>query len=97
MSSPLMLSVSIHNYISFHILRGVSSTTSTIPTIPEDEEMETQPQMNKIDLWLKFNDTIVEEFQFADSVLETECFGGSIKTNSSDPCKTDRYRQTHIN
>ena len=74
----------------------MSSSTSTIPTIPEEEEMETQPQINKIDLWLKFNDTIVEEFQFADSVLETECFGGSIKTNSSDPCETDRQTDIYV-
>ena len=35
--------------------------------------------------WLKFNDTIVEEFAMTDSALEAECFGGSIKTSSTDP------------
>ncbi len=55
--------------------------------IPEDEEMEVTKQPSHVlERWLKFNDTLVEEFVFTDSLLEAECFGGAIKTTSSDPC-----------
>ena len=29
--------------------------------------------------WLRFNDTLVDEFVLHDSALEAECFGGSYK------------------
>ncbi len=32
--------------------------------------------------WLRFNDTIVDEFVLNDSTLEAECFGGSYKTKA---------------
>ena len=61
----------------------------TSQTIPEEEEMDTTQSSpgESEDRWLKFNDTLVEEFVFTDSLLEAECFGGTIKTSSADPCK----------
>ena len=44
------------------------------------------PSSETLDRWIKFNDTIVEEFVFTDTLLEAECFGGTIKTTTSDPC-----------
>ena len=51
-------------------------------SVIEEEEVD---DGHRISRWLKFNDTIVEEFAMTDSALEAECFGGSIKTSSSDP------------
>ncbi|XP_064624443.1 ubiquitin carboxyl-terminal hydrolase 24-like isoform X2 [Lineus longissimus] len=46
--------------------------------------------------WLKFNDTIVEEFEMTDAALEAECFGGTYKANvyeqSSSSYPEDRLR-----
>ena len=61
--------------------------------------METvQQPTNQIEeeRWLKFNDTIVEEFLLMDSTLESECFGGSIKSNTADPCKHCIYSGTSL-
>ncbi len=76
------------------VTQSLSHDHDVITTIPEEEEMEvtTQQQQQQqsvpesLDRWLKFNDTLVEEFVFTDALLETECFGGAIKTSSSDPC-----------
>ena len=63
------------------------------PTIPEEEEMETVvPRLplppaeteKEEEQWLKFNDTLVEEFIINESTLETECFGGSVRSSSSE-------------
>ena len=75
----------------FFFYRKVAPPEEKIITssIPEEEEMEvakpSPPQVPS--RWVKFNDTIVEEFVFTDAVLEAECFGGTIKTTSSDPSK----------
>ncbi|XP_019859988.1 PREDICTED: ubiquitin carboxyl-terminal hydrolase 24-like [Amphimedon queenslandica] len=64
------------------------------PTIPEEEEMETiqlhplQEEEKEEEQWLKFNDTLVERFIIDEFTLETECFGGSVRSNSSDPVHT---------
>lgn len=64
-------------------------------SIIDEEEPDDSRHISR---WLKFNDTIVEEFAMTDSALEAECFGGSIKTSSSDPRElpvalgTGRYR-----
>lgn len=50
---------------------------------PPDDKEDTPPPVNR---WLRFNDTVVEEYVFTDVLLEAECFGGSIKTSSADPC-----------
>ena len=37
--------------------------------------------------WFKFNDTIVEEFEMSDAMLEAECFGGTYKAKVYDNSK----------
>lgn len=34
--------------------------------------------------WLRFNDTVVDEFAMNQASLESECFGGSYKAKTSD-------------
>ena len=47
--------------------------------------METVQPLTLEEVWLKFNDTVVEEFAMTENTMEAECFGGSLKTNTSDP------------
>ena len=47
--------------------------------------METVQPLTSEEIWLKFNDTVVEEFAMTENTMESECFGGSLKTNTSDP------------
>ena len=54
--------------------------TSTSSAIPEEEEV----LQGSADRWLKFNDTLVEEFDLNDHTLESECFGGSLKNSNSE-------------
>lgn len=72
---------------------AVTPLNKATPTIPEEEEMETVvPRLplppaeteKEEEQWLKFNDTLVEEFIINESTLETECFGGSVRSSSSE-------------
>ena len=51
----------------------------TIQSHPLQEEEKEEER------WLRFNDTLVERFIIDEFTLETECFGGSVRSNSSDP------------
>lgn len=72
---------------------AVTPLNKATPTILEEEEMETVvPRLplppaeteKEEEQWLKFNDTLVEEFIINESTLETECFGGSVRSISSE-------------
>ncbi|XP_019857623.1 PREDICTED: ubiquitin carboxyl-terminal hydrolase 24-like [Amphimedon queenslandica] len=75
-------------------MKATPSLHKATPTIPEEEEMETiqthplQEEEKEEEQWLKFNDTLVERFIIDEFTLETECFGGSVRSNSSDPVHT---------
>lgn len=60
-------------------------TSKTIVT--EKDATEASP----VERWLKFNDTLVEEFDLNDSTLESECFGGALKTTNPDSCKQNSF------
>ena len=72
-------------------MKAMPSLNKATPTIPEEEEMETiqshplQEEEKEEERWLRFNDTLVERFIIDEFTLETECFGGSVRSNSSDP------------
>ena len=72
-------------------MKSTPTSHKATPTIPEEEEMETiqphppQEEEKEEEQWLKFNDTLVEQFIIDEFTLETECFGGSVRSNSSDP------------
>ena len=50
------------------------SRDSILPGVEGGAPVETQ-----LGRWLRFNDTLVDEFVLNDSALEAECFGGSYK------------------
>ncbi len=53
------------------------SCKSVLPGVEGGAPVETRQGR-----WLRFNDTLVDEFVLNDNALESECFGGSYKSKS---------------
>ena len=86
-SLPPSLPPSHSPFLLPSLRRGPSSAAVSTSAIPEDGELPG----STTDRWLKFNDTLVEEFDLNDSTLEAECFGGSLKNSNSESCEHIQY------
>ncbi len=77
------------NYdVLFFVADTLTQGSSDIFASPDD--------INAPQRWLKFNDTVVEEVDMTDELLEQECFGGSYLAEVPGEYPTSNFAQIDL-
>ncbi len=74
--------------ILFFVADTLTQGSSDIFASPDD--------INAPQRWLKFNDTVVEEVDMTDELLEQECFGGSYLAEVPGEYPTKNFAQIDL-